>query len=307
MSQPWGLSGHQFIGVYVAAMVLAALIPFATAKALGREPRPRGTSHDLGPFQAAYLTGGPDQVALVALTELGMSGALRVSSSQFAVVSDRDAWAGTQTAKALGIMATDFPTSGTILGGARRIAQSPGVRRLRQKLESEGLLGPAIWEYVPRAVTVVLVAGLLGLGIARVIEGLINGRPTGNLIFLLFVALVEGLMLLRMLTGRVVRTTARGVACLKPLADRVAEARKEPDAPVVMAEVLLGVAVEGLKAVPEDVLRRVLRQALTHNLRGSGGGSSRGGIGFDGGAVGGGGFGGGGFGGGGGGGGGCGG
>ncbi|MCL2585976.1 MAG: TIGR04222 domain-containing membrane protein, partial [Streptosporangiales bacterium] len=276
MGQPWGLSGPQFLWVYLAAMAIAALIPLGLSKALAREPRPRGTRRDLGPFQAAYLKGGPDRVALVALTELATSGALRVSSSQFASVSDRDAWAATQTAKVLGITAKDFPTSGTVLGGARRIAQSPGVRRLRQKLESEGLVGPAVWESVPRAVTVILVVALLGLGIARLVEGLSNGRPTGNLIGFLIVALMEGIVLVRKVPDRVVRPTARGAAALKPVPGRAAEDKKSPDASVAMTGALLGVAVSGLSAVPEDVLRHVLREALSPAARRSGGGGGSG-------------------------------
>ena len=263
MGQPWGLSGPEFLWVYVAVMIIAAAVPYLISKSSGRDPEPGGATRDLGPFQAAYLTGGPDRVAQVAITELASSGALRVTSSGLATVTDREAWAGTETAAVLGIKPGDFPETGTITGGAKRIRQSPGVGKLRQKLESDALIGPAARETLPRTVTIAVVVILLGLGIARLAEGISNGRPTRDLVILLLIALAESLVLLVKFTPRVTRPTAHGAARLDAVPGRAEEAKNSSDAAVLMTGTLLGVAVGGLSAVPEHILRSVLEEAMT--------------------------------------------
>lgn len=262
MGQPWGLSGPQFLQVYFGAIVVAAIIPFLVYKLARREPAPRGSKRRLNAFEAACLKGGADRVSQVAMAELTSSGALRVISSGLAMVSDREAWSRTQTASVLGIEADDFPVSGTTAGGFKRVRQSPGVRRLRRKLESDGLAHSAIGESVPRAVTVILVAALLGLGIARLIEGISNGRPTRDLDFLLFIAVAESLWLLKKFTGLVARPTPRGSACLAPVPDQASEAQNSSDAATLMTGTMLGVALAGLSAVPESILRSVLRAGM---------------------------------------------
>lgn len=268
MGQPWGLSGPQFLWVYIIAIVVAVVIPLGVYTLFRREPAPRGNprKRPLHPFEVAYLKGGRNRVAQVVMTELASAGALRVSSSGLATVVDRDAWARTQAATALGVRAKSFPKTGATSDRVRQIRRTPGIRLLRRSLKSDRLIGPAAWENAPRTVTFLLVVALLGLGIARLAEGISNGRPTGDLKLCFIAAVIVSVLLIIKFTDPVIRPTALGAACLRPVPGRATEDRQSSDADTLMTGTMLQVALDGLDAVPEGVMRGVLQAAMPLTL-----------------------------------------
>ena len=79
MGQPWGLSGPEFIGVYIAGLAAVICIPMVFRQVIrGAPSRP---ARDLDPYEVAYLAGGPSRVAQLVVTEQIGCGALRVDSS----------------------------------------------------------------------------------------------------------------------------------------------------------------------------------------------------------------------------------
>jgi uncharacterized membrane protein YgcG len=162
----------------------------------------------------------------------------------------------------LGIEPGDFPEGGATASGYKRIRRSPGVQRVHRKLAAEGLVRSAVWELLPRAVTLVCAAALLGTGFARLAEGLGNGRPVGNLEFFLVIAVIESSLLLMRFTRRVIAPTALGTACLRPAPTQAKQAQNSSDAPALLTGAMLGVALEGLGAVRESILRDVLQAAV---------------------------------------------
>ena len=102
MGEPWGLSGPQFLDIYRYGMVAMLAVPIVVRQVVlgtsGRQP-----SRALDPYELAYLSGGADRAADVAIAEFTHSGALRVDSTGRLSRADLAAGAATLAAARHGI------------------------------------------------------------------------------------------------------------------------------------------------------------------------------------------------------------
>src|ERR1700722_12410175 len=96
MSQPWGLSGPQFLVIYGVGTAVAMVVPFLL-RLLIRFVSSADAERQLDPCEVGYLAGGPTRAAQVVITDFVASGAVRVDSSGRVTVADRAAF-GRQSA-----------------------------------------------------------------------------------------------------------------------------------------------------------------------------------------------------------------
>jgi uncharacterized protein (TIGR04222 family) len=156
---------------------------------------------------------------------------------------------------------------------------------------------------VLRLVSAVLIVALLVTGILRLIEGSHNHRPIGNLTTLFVLSIIIGFFVLMSTVGRSA-TTRKGAAYLRRLRKAHARGLAPPSslafsgapvsglnaAAIGGGAVLLGIALSGFTAVPDEAMRQALLAGMPSTSGGSscsGGGGGCGGGGCGGGGCGG--------------------
>ncbi len=325
MSQPWGLSGPQFLVIYGVGIAVVIVVPFLL-RLLVRFVSSADGERELDPYEVGYLAGGPTRAAQVVITDLVGSGAVRVDSSGRVTVADRAAFDRQSAFLSEGVngVATPFPElwmpAGVLVHQFQaKIARRPAITAVRARLRAEGLLVSAARAAMVRIVWLALWAALFVTGGLRLAEGAHNHRPTGDLQGLVVLSAFVFLISLARNGSRLTNlTTFRGARRLRRL--RSAERRREKEAawesplgaaafspglaadgfgfgPGIGSAALFGVALVGFAAVEDASMRSALLAGLPSSSGGSGGGSSGSSCGGGGGGCGGGGCGGGGCGG----------
>jgi uncharacterized protein (TIGR04222 family) len=272
--------------VYVAAIV-AVVILVRALRWSARQVPARQPARDLTPYEVAYLSGGPRRVAELILAEQAATGALRVSSDGRVTVADYSALPGS-LAGALAY-SSRVASAGTSTHVARhRISADPGMSQIRDELRAQSMLMSAARTARVRSVAVLLMVALAGLGIARVIEGALNHRPVSDLVSLMVIGAIFGVFWLRFL-GRGDVPSSLGAGYLRRLkAERHGHVPPPPGWGSALAPAaLLGVALAGFSAVPDEALRGALIAGIPRT-RGDNNGSCNGGGGCGGGGGGGG-------------------
>jgi uncharacterized protein (TIGR04222 family) len=301
MSQPWGLSGPQFLDIYGVGIAVVIVVPFLL-RLLIRFGSGADAERQLDPYEAGYLAGGPTRAAQVVITDLVASGAVRADSSGRVTVADRAALERQFAFLNEGVtaMSTPFPelwlAAGVLVHQFQaKIAQLPAITAIGARLRAEGLLVSSARAAMVRIVSPALWAALFVTGGLRLAEGAHNHRPIGDLEGLVVLSAFACLFSLAGNGSRLTNlTTFRGARLLRRL--RSAERRREKEfarqsplgaaafSPVLAGDgfglgagtgsaALFGVALVGFAAV-EDASTR---SALLAGLPSSSGGSSCGG------------------------------
>jgi len=304
MSQPWGLSGPQFLVIYGVGIAVVIVVPFLL-RLLVRFVSSADGERELDPYEVGYLAGGPTRAAQVVITDLVGSGAVRVDSSGRVTVADRAAFDRQSAFLSEGVngVATPFPElwmpAGVLVHQFQaKIARRPAITAVRARLRAEGLLVSAARAAMVRIVWLALWAALFVTGGLRLAEGAHNHRPTGDLQGLVVLSAFVFLISLARNGSRLTNlTTFRGARRLRRL--RSAERRREKEAawesplgaaafspglaadgfgfgPGIGSAALFGVALVGFAAVEDASMRSALLAGLPSSSGGSGGGSSSG-------------------------------
>lgn len=189
----WGVSGPTFLKSYLTAV--AVTIGMALLFRLLPPPVTRPESLDrITPIQAAYLNGGGKLAIYAAIAELRAAGGIGVAPRSHRLVALKSPpAAASDLARAVhAAVSTPIPV--------RKVRRDPGVRAVLKDLR-DGLvraslaIGP-IQHRLARLATMALFV-LLGLGFARLIAGLANGKPVGFLIISLLAVLLACFLLRR--------------------------------------------------------------------------------------------------------------
>jgi len=304
MSQPWGLSGPQFLVIYGVGIAVVIVVPFLL-RLLVRFVSSADGERELDPYEVGYLAGGPTRAAQVVITDLVGSGAVRVDSSGRVTVADRAAFDRQSAFLSEGVngVATPFPElwmpAGVLVHQFQaKIARRPAITAVRARLRAEGLLVSAARAAMVRIVWLALWAALFVTGGLRLAEGAHNHRPTGDLQGLVVLSAFIFLISLARNGSRLTNlTTFRGARRLRRL--RSAERRREKEAawesplgaaafspglaadgfgfgPGIGSAALFGVALVGFAAVEDASMRSALLAGLPSSSGGSGGGGSSG-------------------------------
>src|SRR4051812_40440301 len=77
MNEPWGISGPQFVALYITALVVATVVTFLLRRRSRHVSVPPG-QEALTTEQVAYLAGGPHRMVDAALAELIERNAIRM-------------------------------------------------------------------------------------------------------------------------------------------------------------------------------------------------------------------------------------
>ncbi|SHG11130.1 TIGR04222 domain-containing membrane protein [Streptoalloteichus hindustanus] len=267
MNEPWGLSGPEFLLVYVVALGLAAVwLVAARHRMRVADGRPRTLSSE----ELAYLAGGPSRLADLAVGRLVTSGALRVSRGG-------------------GLRATGVPASWVIdadllslvaVGRALTVSQLraaartlPAVEEIERRLVASGAVVDP--EHARAGATrAVLPAALVGVvGVLRLVNGIELNRPVLWLSLLL--ALTALVVVLGLVRPHPLRTT---------FGDQlVATARARRYSQVPTAELPMMLALVGITAMPPGPERAALLSGERSSSDGGGGSSASGGDGGSGG------------------------
>ena len=256
MSQPWGLSGPQFLVIYGVGTAVVLVVPFLL-RLLIRFVSSADAGRQLDPCEVGYLAGGPTRAAQVVVTDFVASGAVRVDSSGRVTGADRAA--------------------------------------IKARLRAEGLMVSSARAAMVLIVSLALWAALFVTGGLRLAEGAHNHRPTGDLQGLVVLSVFACLFSLLAIGSRLTNsTTFRGAGLLRRLRsaerDREREAARQgqrgaavfsPGLPGggfgfgagMESAALFGVALAGFAAVTDESTR----SALLAGLPSSSGGSSCGG------------------------------
>jgi uncharacterized protein (TIGR04222 family) len=300
MSQPWGLSGPQFLGLYGAGMAVAVIAPFLVYLIIRRVPG-RGPGRDLDMYEAGYLAGGAQRAAEVVIAELVHAGALRVDSSGRVSQADRSVLRARSAHLSDGDTGLWFSDGIRVYLLRRTLSRAPGIAAIGPRLRAEGLLIARSRLAALRVTWLALWAALFTAGALRLAEGAHNHRPTGELEGLMVVSAFLFLVTISFV-GRWLSQgpTTRGTACLRRLragqpgddtprfADSAlpAGAALGPDGgyggfglgAAAGGAALFGVALAGFAAFPDEALRTALLAGIPSGSGasgdGGGGGSS---------------------------------
>ncbi|MEV1147699.1 TIGR04222 domain-containing membrane protein, partial [Micromonospora sp. NPDC049799] len=188
----WGIPGPVFVGLYLLAAVVVVVGTLVhRSRILSGQRVP--AADQLGPQQVAYLNGGDLFAVLASLGGLRSSGVVGVRP-------DRRLAVGAQLPTGV------TPLDQAVYHAARRNLHSREVVRdewvgralaeLREGLQRQGLALAPEQRSAARQGSVLLF-GLLGLGVVRVLVGLASGRPVGFLLLALVAVAVAAALLRR--------------------------------------------------------------------------------------------------------------
>lgn len=244
MTEPWGLTGPQFLLLYLAG-VAVTLLPVLMVRRAARHAPARSSRPDLGTDELAMLAGGPIRLAETAIARLVEAGAVVVSRGQLTA---------SQTA------APDLPLERHLL---REISHQPmsvrdallSTRRSRRvvavanSLAAQGLL---VSRRKDRLITLLAPAGIyavFAVGVVRAVNGANQDLTIDYLVLLL---ILTALLVIALGTAlRLKPRTVHGDALLRAR-------RAELSGPSVSADTDVLVALGGLPAYPDSGIRRSL-------------------------------------------------
>jgi uncharacterized protein (TIGR04222 family) len=281
MSQPWGLSGPQFLGVYAAGIGLTTVIPLIFRQVIRRVPDCE-IVRQLDPYEVGYLAGGRRRVAQMIVAEQVDSGALRVDSAGKLSEADRFARTGPYAGSLDRIEPAGMPDGLRASAICGKIESDPAIAEICRGLRADKFIISSERMTALRLVTAVLMLALLITGILRLIEGASNHRPVGLLFMLILLSFFVGIFLLAH-TLQPPSSTA-GSAYLKRLRETRGSSPSlvAPGAAVAALAgeaVLLGVALEGFGGVQDEATRAALLAGMPSSSGGGGGGCGGGGCG----------------------------
>ncbi|MEV6628773.1 TIGR04222 domain-containing membrane protein, partial [Amycolatopsis sp. NPDC051114] len=187
MADPWGISGPDFVVLYIALLGAVLLIRVIVAgvaasralRADHEQPGPPPTVYEL-----AFLAGGPDRAVDTAIAALVERGQLRVNS--YRQISK----AGTRPVDPLERAVADVAKLKTTSTIRAKVRGSAAMRALEESLDQRGLLASAAAKRRSRTFGLVLQLAVLVLGVVRLVNGISLGRPVGVLVFLVLIAAV---------------------------------------------------------------------------------------------------------------------
>src|SRR3954471_3323451 len=185
MDDPWGISGPDFVVLYIALLGAALLIRVIVAGVVAARALRADTERPGPPptvYELAFLAGGPDRAVDTAIAALVERGQLRVNS--YKQISQ----AGTRPVEPLERAVADVAQLKTTSTIRAKVRGSAALRALEDGLDRRGLLASAAAKRRVRTFGLVLQLAVLVLGIARLVNGISLGRPVGILVFLVIVA-----------------------------------------------------------------------------------------------------------------------
>jgi uncharacterized protein (TIGR04222 family) len=181
MTASWGLTGPQFLGVYLVTYLLALALMYGFRAVLSHgeadaeNPRPL-----LDPYETAYLAGGPRRVVSTSIAQMALNDRLLVGRGGTLTAP----W-GTALGGGIDGAVAAAAASTSQKRALRRLRKHPDVMAIGDRLRARGLLLDSASTSVLRA-CVLLPCAVWAVGLIR----LINGIELQHKVILLSVFLV---------------------------------------------------------------------------------------------------------------------
>jgi uncharacterized protein (TIGR04222 family) len=266
---PFNEKGTDFLPYFFAAWGMAFVLGLIVRRVYkGPAPNPDEPAPELGPYEAAYLSGGRARVLTTALVRLKDMGAVDIASDGHVIIRNvpRDA-DPIETA----VFDQLAKQSGNTLDLRPLVKGLKDVEEERfHKLKDQGLLTTAGSRALSCALPWGLCVGIIALvGLPRLVLGLQNNRPSGFLI----ASLVATFIVTSVALGRPVRRTRKAEAALANLSNRhgrLRTLRNESDS----ADAALAVALFGGTVLAGTAYATMYDRVRKYDASGSGGGCS---------------------------------
>jgi uncharacterized protein (TIGR04222 family) len=266
----WGIAGPTFVKIYLIAAIASLVVTLIVRRWLGRGRRVR---RELHPYEVAYLIGGRPRTIATAVAALRADGAIEASDDRrLSAAPLPQAMRDPLDAAIHTAVRTGRITS------ARRLATGYDVRQALDKIQDtlagDGLVtGPRRRRWF--RLSLVLPAGVLGIGIVRMVAGVQNDRPVGNLVVMLIALAAAAVVLLRRVP-HVLRSGRAAVQAVRSRSTHLDPSMSPAWATYGVAGAALGVALFGMPALtsidPEFAEATGLQHQLASTM-GSAGGS----------------------------------
>jgi uncharacterized protein (TIGR04222 family) len=193
----WGISGPEFLLLYVALLAVVVLVVVLARRRVLAVPDGAAVPARLDRYEAAYLNGGCDLVATTAVSSLLRAGHLGPSlrrGQRHRLVARMAPPAGAHPVEwaAYQLVAARPDHPRRALGA--ELCRAPAMAAIRERLRQGGL-APTDEQRARYRAAGLWFLPLLGLGVARVAAGTANGRPVGFLVALLAVTVVAAALL----------------------------------------------------------------------------------------------------------------
>jgi uncharacterized protein (TIGR04222 family) len=258
-SDPWGISGPAFSAWFpVALLVAVGLVP--VLRFLLTRIGPIRADHRISPHAAAYLAGGLNRALASATTALVLAGRVHAShNGRLTRASgrerDRDPFEDA-------VWQTLLPRDQRKQQAAA-LRRHPALRALLRELSGWDLLLGPVRNAVARYAVGLPVAVWL-VGVVRLVNGMVENRPTSILLIELFLsALVLGALARRTQAVREHYPSSLGVTTLRAMRAEYRSARPSPADvtgrwPAAVQAAVFGVAVLGVGVLPDPDVRGAL-------------------------------------------------
>ena len=293
MTASWGLTGPQFLCVYLVTYLLALALMYGFRAVLTHtESDPENPRPLLDPYETAYLAGGPGRTVSAAIANLALSDRLLVSRrGALTVPADVEPLDDVDAAVAAGVSTTRRRQS-----AMRRLRKHPHIVAIGDRLRARGLLLDGGSTSVLRACAL-LPCAVWVVGLLRLISGIeLHHKVILLAVFLVVTGLSTFGLVKAFLADAAHRPSAAGQLALQGMKNRYESGvgLNDPAAETRRADALrqvqvVGVALLGFAALTDDDLRESLigSAGVASGGSGCGSGSSCGGGGCGGGGCGG--------------------
>jgi uncharacterized protein (TIGR04222 family) len=255
VSEPWGVSGTQFLIIYV--ILLGGSIAgasFALAKVRSSSARMSHGTPKLGVYDTAYLAGGPDRVIDTAVAGLADIGRIRVEPD------GRLTWVGQLARQPVELAVSERVNKsvGRLSDLRRALRHHPAITGIGRELAERHLVAEESKVTVAQLATWSLAAPL-ALGVVRLAADLLAGQPNPSLLLLLA---INGLGMAWLMRAQRFRTWY-GDSVLRSLEQTTPPARfpgvgHQLRDPLALAGAAT-VALFGFTAIYDRALREALR------------------------------------------------
>jgi uncharacterized protein (TIGR04222 family) len=193
-SNTWGISGTDFLLIY-GALCFACFAAVWLRRSQLTQSGPFSKRYQLGTCELAMLNGGADLAGMVAAAALHRTSALAVTPNRKLDIKHTPKSHASALERELFELLANEPAP-SIRKLKRRLTRGRAIRQIQAELIREGLmidprrarLLAQLWQFgVP----------LIGLGIARLIAGVANHKPIGDLTVLVCLVAVVMFMFAR--------------------------------------------------------------------------------------------------------------
>jgi uncharacterized protein (TIGR04222 family) len=270
-ANPLEFVGSDFLAFYVATIVVVTFLAAKLRSSLRFPSGKPGQTVQLDPYETAYLAKGPSHLVDAVITNLAHRKQVEIDTTARQVKPMPSATATHPLEQA----ALQAIATGSSLARVRSLLSTDQVR---DRLIELGLLVKPQQAFLARLYPTLMIAGVLGLGAAKILVGLSRGKPIGFLVVLVGITAIIGLCFCAAIANNRSRFGDRTLAQLEKAARQHSKTAIQADPQLMMmAFALFGVtaiAGSGLGDLEKLLNPPVSNSSSSGDSGGCSGGSS---------------------------------